>query len=213
MFPEPTELLLIGCLIELIWTPKSKSNTSAPKTNSLTFWPKEISRVMSGIICCACLTLAISVLQIALLQWRNDLNKIQEKSESQQNRDLWWILLPGRHRSCRLQLQWARGRNITEMKIHGNQLLEKIDQGNLVKKQIFSKPLIITTMSNSWRASLQQIIQNWDYDRAWSSQEWNAEATTHDRSGQHNKTSWRMNGTRSSNLITRKFFSTEPRNP
>ena len=31
-----------------------------------------------------------------------------------------------------------------------------------------------------------------DYDRAWSSQEWNAEATTHDRSGQPDKTSWRM---------------------
>ena len=45
--------------------------------------PKEISHVMSGIICCACSTLAISVLQFALIQWRNDLNKIQEKSESQ----------------------------------------------------------------------------------------------------------------------------------
>ena len=31
-----------------------------------------------------------------------------------------------------------------------------------------------------------------DYDRAWSSQEWEAEATTHDRSGQPDKTSWRM---------------------
>ena len=31
MFPEPTELLLIGCLKESIWTPKSKSNTSTPK--------------------------------------------------------------------------------------------------------------------------------------------------------------------------------------
>ena len=31
-----------------------------------------------------------------------------------------------------------------------------------------------------------------DYDRAWSSQEWKAEATTHDRSGQPDKTSWRM---------------------
>ena len=40
-------------------------------------------------------------------------------------------------------------------------MLEKIDQGDLVKKQIYLKPLIITTMSNSWRASLQQIIQNW----------------------------------------------------
>ena len=42
-----------------------------------------------------------------------------------------------------------------------NQMLEKIDQGNLVKKQIYSKPPIIITMSNSWKASLQQIIQNW----------------------------------------------------
>ena len=31
-----------------------------------------------------------------------------------------------------------------------------------------------------------------DYDRAWSSQEWKAEATTHDRSGQPDKTSWSM---------------------
>ena len=31
-----------------------------------------------------------------------------------------------------------------------------------------------------------------DYYRAWSSQEWKAEVTTHDRSGQPVKTSWRM---------------------
>ena len=31
MYPEPTELLLIGYSIELIWTPKSKSNTFTPK--------------------------------------------------------------------------------------------------------------------------------------------------------------------------------------
>ena len=31
-----------------------------------------------------------------------------------------------------------------------------------------------------------------DYDRAWSSQEWKTEGTTHDRSGQPDKASWRM---------------------
>ena len=36
--------------------PKSKSNTSTPKTNSLTFWPKKISRLMSGAICFVCST-------------------------------------------------------------------------------------------------------------------------------------------------------------
>ena len=83
-----THRVALDWLIELIWTPKSKSNTSTPKTNSLTFQPKEILQVMSRVICCACSILAISVLQVALIQWRSDLNKIQEKSESQQNRDL-----------------------------------------------------------------------------------------------------------------------------
>ena len=40
-------------------------------------------------------------------------------------------------------------------------MLEKIDQGDLIKAQICLKPLIITSMSNSWKASLQQVIQNW----------------------------------------------------
>ena len=31
-----------------------------------------------------------------------------------------------------------------------------------------------------------------NYDRAWSTQEWRAEGTTHDRSGQPDKASWRM---------------------
>ena len=35
-FPEPTHLVLIGYLIESIRTPKSKSNTLTPKTNSQT---------------------------------------------------------------------------------------------------------------------------------------------------------------------------------
>ena len=48
----------------------------------------KFSRVMSGIICCACLTLAISVLLFALLQWQNDFDKIQEENESQQNQNL-----------------------------------------------------------------------------------------------------------------------------
>ena len=40
---------------------------------------------MNGIICCACLTLAISALQRAPLRWQNELNKNQEKDVSQPN--------------------------------------------------------------------------------------------------------------------------------
>ena len=57
---------LIGCSIESIWTPKSKSNTLTPKTNWHTCQPREISHVTNGIIFCVCLTLAISVLQSVL---------------------------------------------------------------------------------------------------------------------------------------------------
>ena len=45
------------------------------------------------------------------------------------------------------------GKNV---KIHGNELQEKMHQGNLVKKQIYSKVLIITTMSNHGK-----LLFNW----------------------------------------------------
>ena len=91
MFPEPTELLLIGYSIESIWTLKSKSSTLTPKTNSQTCWPRETSHVMNGIIFCVCLTLAISVPQIVLKWCRKERKKMQVKKESQQNRSRWWI--------------------------------------------------------------------------------------------------------------------------
>ena len=52
-------------------------------------------------------------------------------------------------------------------------MLQKIDQGNLI---VF----------------LQKIIKKKDIDRAWSSPEWISEVTAHDRSGQPDKTSWRV---------------------
>ena len=48
---------------------------------------KGISHVMSGIICCACLTSAISVLQFASYRSQNEINKNQEKNVSQPNHD------------------------------------------------------------------------------------------------------------------------------
>ena len=91
MFPEPTELLLIGFLIESIWTPKSKSNTLTPKTNSQTYWQREISHVMKGIVFCVCSISAISVLPIVLKWCQKERKKIQVKKESQQNRSRRWI--------------------------------------------------------------------------------------------------------------------------
>ena len=91
MFPEPTELLLIGCLIESIWTPRSKSTILTPITNSQTCWLREISHVMNGIIFCICSTSALSVLQIVQKWCRRERKTIQVKKESQQSRNRWWI--------------------------------------------------------------------------------------------------------------------------
>ena len=44
---------------------------------------------------------AILALLPAPLQWQNELNKNQEKNESQQNRDQWWIFLQGRRGTYR----------------------------------------------------------------------------------------------------------------
>ena len=66
MFPRPTQLLLIGCSIESIWTPRFKSNTLTPRTNSQTYWQKGISHVTNGTHFCVCLTSAISIPQIVL---------------------------------------------------------------------------------------------------------------------------------------------------
>ena len=76
MFPEPTELLLIGYSIESIWTPKSKSNTLTPKTNSQTYWPRVISHMMNGIIFCVWSTSAISVPSIVLKRCRKEHKKM-----------------------------------------------------------------------------------------------------------------------------------------
>ena len=100
---------------------------------------------MSGIICWACLILAISVLQFALLQWQSEFNKNQEKNESQQNRNLWWIWQRGCQRSCRLRLHQAQGWHGTNIKILGNLLRETIDQGNLRDRhhQVIQKRIMV----------------------------------------------------------------------
>ena len=59
---------------QIIWTQKSKSSTSIPKTNLPTSQPKEISRVMNEIICCVCST---STIQSVVKRWRKDYNKIR----------------------------------------------------------------------------------------------------------------------------------------
>ena len=86
MFPEPTELLLIGYSIESIWIPKIKikyidtKNQLADILTKGNFTRDEWNHLL-------CSILAILVLQFVLKRWQKYYNKIQEKSESRRNRD------------------------------------------------------------------------------------------------------------------------------
>ena len=167
-----TELLLIGCSIELIWTPKFKSNTSTPRTNSQTSWQRGISHVTNGIICWPCLISAILALLPASLQWQNELNKNQEKNVSQQNRDLWWI-----------NSENAFGRVVFNFIKLGRTSYGYQDPGKSVAGDDRSGKLE--------RPSPPGYSKE-DYGQSWSSQEWKSGAVANDRSGKPEKTSWDM---------------------
>ena len=100
MFPGPTELRLIGYSIESIWTPRSKSNTLTTRTNSQTYWQREISHVMNGINHLLCLFNISHFSSTILLCHRSNVNcKEQDHtyrmsvSEYFQYRQIWWISL------------------------------------------------------------------------------------------------------------------------
>ena len=128
---------------------------------------------MSGIICCACSILAMSVQQLTLLQWQSDFNKTQEKNESQQNQKLMMNLI-------------ARTRSVVSSSTSLSP--EKRYYG----KQDPWKSVVADDGSGQPDRLSSTDYSKLDYDRAWSSQEWKTEATTYNRSGRPDKTSWRM---------------------
>ena len=85
MYPEPTELLLIGCLTDLIRIPKFKLGMSTPNTRLQTFWVKDTSHVTNGLIFSVCSTSTISALSAAprISAWCTErmAKRMQEQSE------------------------------------------------------------------------------------------------------------------------------------
>ena len=80
MFPKPTELLLIGCLIELIWTPRSNSF----------LWHQEPTRrhTDKGKFNTCCVEPSFVFVQY---QPFYNAKKIRWRKESQQNQSRWQI--------------------------------------------------------------------------------------------------------------------------
>ena len=136
--------------------------------------------------------LAISVLQFALAQWRNDLNKILEKNESQpKSRPVMNLVARTSSlvssstsvslvkRYCGSQNPWSSiaKEDRSGRPDKGTDLFEASDH--------YHHEQFMESFSSASYSKL-------DDDRAWSSQEWRTETTTYDRSERRDKTSWRM---------------------
>ena len=167
---------------------------------------------MSGIVCCACFsTTHFSSTVCSDTMAKRSQQDSGEERVTTKSRPIMSIIarVPSNVSSSTSVSPWKR--NITEVKIHGNQFLEKIDQGDLVKKQIYLKPLIITTLSSSWRASPQQNIQNWftTVPGLLKSGKLRLRRTI----DQGDLIKLLREWYEKFDLISKKFFSTEPRNP
>ena len=159
------------------------------KNQLLTFWPQEVSRAMSGIICCACLTLAIPVYSLLCCNGEKTSTRFKRK-RSKQNQNLWWIFLGGRHRSCRLQLQWARrsGEEIFRKQDPWKSVVAEDRQGQPGKER-GSWITTVLGLLKSGKLKLRRTTDRGDLIKLLG--HW------------HEKF----------DLVTKKYFSTEPRNP
>ena len=74
---------------------------------------------MSGIIFCVCLTIAFQFCSLLCCNGETISTRFRRRTSHSEIKTYDESYLRGRHRSCRLQLHWARGRDITENKILG----------------------------------------------------------------------------------------------
>ena len=162
--------------------PKNSNQVHRHQKNNLpTCWPREISHVTNGIIFCVCSILVISVVQFVLKEWQQERKKIQGKKESQRSRGQWWASLQGLPQLCHLRRQKALGRIAMKVRAPGYASCRKNDRTEQPVVDCH-KQFIESTYSASY--------SRWDDDKAWSSQEWKADKSMDDRSGQPVVTSW-----------------------
>ena len=208
MFPEPTELFLIGCLIELTWTPKSKSSTSTPKTQLAdkgNFTRDEWNHLLCLFNISHFSSTVCSDTMAKRSQQDSGGERVTAKSRPMMNLiartpshvSSSTSVSPGK-RSYGSQGPWSSiaKEDRTGRPDKGTDLFEASDHH-------YHKQFMESFSSSSY--------SKWDDDRAWSSQEWKTETKTYDRSGDLIKLlgEWYEKF----DLVTRKFFSTKPRNP
>ena len=160
MFPEPTELLLIGCSIESIWIPKSNSNTSSQKqfVNILTkgnFTRDEWNRLLSLFNISYLSSTVCSAAMAKRIQQESGEERVTAKSRPLMNLTARMPLVVSSSTSSSPGKRW-----------YGNQDPWK----SVVVDDRSGQPDRLSPAGSS----------KLDYDRSWSSQEWKSEVTAHD---------------------------------
>ena len=173
MFPGPTELRLIGCLIELIWIPKIQIKYIDTKNQLADILTKgSFTRdEWNHLLCLFNISHFSSTVCSAAMAKRFQQDSGEERVTAKSK--------PMMNLVARTPSFVSSSTSVSPVKrYYGKQ-----DPWNsVVAKDRSGKP----------DSSSSTDYSKLDSDRAWSSQEWRAEGTTHDRSGQPDKTSWRM---------------------
>ena len=190
MFPGSTELLLIGCLIESMWIPKSKSNTLTPKTNSLTFLTKgNFTRdEWSYLLCLFNISHFCSAVCFVVMAKRLSKDSGEERVTAKSR--------PMMNLIVRTPSFVSSSTSVSPEKRHfGSQDSWRSTGG----EDRSGRP---DKSTDFFEASDQDYHEHGgfsstsfsklDDNRAWSSKEWKIETTTYDRSERPEKTSWRM---------------------
>ena len=183
MFPGLTELLLIGCLIELIWTPKSKSNTSTPKTQLAVILTKgNFTRdEWNHLLCLFNLSHFSSTVCTAAMAKRSQQESGEERVTAKSRPMMNLIartpsfvssstsVSPGnKHYGSQDPWKSVAGEDRSGRLDTGTDLFEASDH-------YFHEQFMESFSSTNY--------SKLDDDRAWSSQEWKTETMTYDRSG------------------------------
>ena len=183
------ELLLIGCSIESILTPKSKSNTSTPKTQLADIPTKgNFTRdEWNHLLCLFNISHFSSTVCSAAMAKRIQQDSGGERVTAKSR--------PMMNLSARTPSHVSSSTSVSPVKrSYGSQ----DPWSSIAKDDRSGRPTVFFEASDHhYHEQFMERFSSasyskWDDDRAWSSQEWKTEIKTYDRSGRPDKTSWRM---------------------
>ena len=171
MFPELTELLLIGCSIELIWTPKSKTKTSTPKNQ------------LAGILTKGNFTRD---------KWNHLLNLFNTSHVS--STACTAAMAKRAQQESGEERVTAKSRLMLNSTARMPSVVSSSTSSNPGRTsygcQDRGKSVASDDRSGKPERPSPPGYSKEDYGRSWSSQEWKSGAAAHDRSGKPEKTSW-----------------------